>query len=191
MTPADSGLQTPYWAHVDWMLLAGLLGSVGAFSSPFLLAWWNRRLSAGTSRAQAAETQSELISRQRTELYAVMEKRAKEAEAEITVLAAELDVSRAQARAMEEWAHWARHGWLSCKSRYRAFRRVVARANESPSGFMEIKRLLAITKARKIPVAIPTLAQAVEKTPPDEPEEVEEVDDLDYAEKPDATGESL
>jgi hypothetical protein len=164
---------------------AALLIPTAAAVAWFVKRWDTRRDDA--VKREDARRQSEEDAHQRIsdQLDRESAERFEAMRAENVRLRSELDISRAQARAMEEWAHWARHGWLNCKSRYRAFRRIVARANQSPVGFTEIARLLTITKPRKIPVMIPPLGQVVEKTPPEEPEELEDSDDLDeFPEEP-------
>jgi hypothetical protein len=171
--PGNAAGAVPYWGNVDWTVITGLLGAIGVFSSPFLLAWWNRRLTLPGAKALGAETTAERLTRQSAELYTQMERRAVNAEGEITRLDAEGEVLRAQVRGFESWAHWARHGWLNANAERVLLRRQIARIMRGES----LTETFVSRMGHADPVRNPKPIPARERVSAEEPEQEETSDD--------------
>lgn len=112
---------------VDWRSVAALAGGVGTLASPFLLAWWNGRLRELETSARMAETTAERMERAQREAFERLEREcehcrqralaAEAAEREADQLA---ELAVANGRAMDDWAHWMRHGWVNRNTSFRS-----------------------------------------------------------------------
>ena len=122
----------PYWSGLDWKALAAVAGVIGTLASPFLVAWWNGRTKELETSARSAETAAERMERQQRDAFERLERerdhyqqRARTAEAAETLAEVRADHERANGRAMDDWAHWMRHGWVNRNASFRALAKVL------------------------------------------------------------------
>ncbi len=168
----------PYWSGVDWKAVAAFTGGIGTLASPFLMAWWNGRMRELETSAQMAETVASRVERAQRDAFERLERerdhyqqRAQAAEA--AELAADLraDQARANGRAMDDWAHWMRHGWVNRNANFRALAKVLQAVVNGAATSEWGAAVLAELQDHPVsdPPFVPLLRDAATVRPPEAP----------------------
>lgn len=156
-----------YWSELDWKALAAFAGVVGTIASPFLKDWWVHRSQGVESRAQIAETTATRLERINNAQFVRLEGERDHYANRIDVLAEAIQTAQYQARAMEDWAHWFRHGWCETVTKYARLSELferLAKGNLAPeSAAVIVAQVMGNQLA--MPMAVPPLRDAA-KTPP-------------------------
>lgn len=134
--------QPAYWTAPSWPVVVTLITAVGAAAASFFQYWWRHRDDKTGTEAQKREGEAARLERIANEQYERVERRALRAEERsdelskrIEDLEAECDKTRDEARGMEDWAHFFRHGWANKLQRYmmllRMMRSIISRVTSS------------------------------------------------------------
>ena len=128
-----------YWTEIDWKALGIAAGAITGVALPFLKDtykdWRAGRTVDAQSMAKVAESAAERQDRINREQYDRIESERKY-HADLAVRNAQAleacevqtDEARREARGMEDWAHWYRHGWANMHQRYLALLSIADRA---------------------------------------------------------------
>lgn len=168
-----------YWTTLDLKSVGAALAVIGGVAFPFIRdlykEWRAGRSLENQSLAKVAETAADRQERIYREQYANIEKERdyfaeQTRQKDTIVLAKEAETSdrRREGRAMEDWAHFYRHGWLNCQmkvDRMGAFMGRWHRSEIAPERVHEVLAQLDRETAPRIP-EVPLLQDAFAEKPP-------------------------
>lgn len=165
-----------YWTEGEWKVLSAFAVFVSIIISPVLASWWNRKGSVVESRARIEEMEREQKERFARERYATIERerdyalqRVRDIERDREALIADRDRGWDLARAIEDWAHAARHRHASTIMLHNAMREYLHRVYLDAISKQTIDLILQSTPELPEPEPVPRLRDLINQQLQDKP----------------------